>query len=500
MNLHLTTAQVDRAVGTLLATAAGDALGAPYEFGDPLPQTTVVEMRRSGIWELGEWTDDTSMAIAIARVAATGADLRDESAQDKIAAAWYEWSLDAKDVGIQTSRVLREGMRAATQESLTAPGARHIRAAAHAHYEREPNHSGGNGSLMRTAPVAIAYLDDEGAMIEAAAAISDLTHADPQAAEACVLWCLAIRHAILAGTIDVRRGLDRLSPDRRDVWTARLDEAEANPPSHFTKNGWVVHALQGAWSAISSTPVPAEDPAQPTFRAQHLQRGLKAAVRGGRDTDTVAAIAGGLLGAAYGASAIPAAWRRHLHGWPGLHARDLVRLAALTARGGANDPQGWPSIRRMDYSRFRSTGAIARHPHDDGVWIGGTDALADLPEGVNAVVSLCRLGTDEVPAHGIAPADHLEVWLMDHEDPAKNLHLAYVLDDAARVVAALRAEGKVVLLHCVQAESRTPTIAALYGARVSGSSADEAVADIQRVLPGARPNPAFRAALRSLGG
>ena len=50
-------------------------------------------------------------------------------------------------------------------------------------------------------------------------------------------------------------------------------------------------------------------------------------MRGGGDTDTVAAIAGGLLGAAYGASAVPAEWRRVLHGWPGLATRGLVALA-----------------------------------------------------------------------------------------------------------------------------------------------------------------------------
>jgi hypothetical protein len=79
----------------------------------------------------------------------------------------------------------------------------------------------------------------------------------------------------------------------------------------------VVEALQGAWSAISITPVPQDDPATGAFRADHLRLALDAAVRGAGDTDTVAAIAGGLLGAAYWASAVPAEWRRVLHGWPG---------------------------------------------------------------------------------------------------------------------------------------------------------------------------------------
>jgi ADP-ribosyl-[dinitrogen reductase] hydrolase len=64
--------------------------------------------------------------------------------------------------------------------------------------------------------------------------------------------------------------------------------------------------LQGAWSAITTTLIPQDDPASGVFRVDHLRLALDAAVRGGGDTDTVAAIAGGLLGAAYGASAVPA--------------------------------------------------------------------------------------------------------------------------------------------------------------------------------------------------
>ena len=73
---------------------------------------------------------------------------------------------------------------------------------------------------------------------------------------------------------------------------------------------------------------------------------LDAAVRAGDDTDTVAAIAGGLLRAAYGASAVPLEWRVLLHGWPWLRAHDLVDLAAAIARGGKPDS--------FDFSYFDS--------------------------------------------------------------------------------------------------------------------------------------------------
>src|SRR5512146_469364 len=313
--MELTTAQLDRACGALLATAAGDALGAGYEFGPPLPDDAPVEMKGGGSlgWEPGEWTDDTSMAIAIAEVAATGADLRSARAQDRVVARWAGWAQTARDVGIQTGEVLAAAPRGTAAEALAAAAGLHQRT----------GHTAGNGSLMRTAPVALAYLDDPDGLTEAAAALSALTHHDPEAGEACVLWCHAIRHAVLTGELDARAGLAPLRNGSRRVWAQRLQEAERARPRDFARNGWVVEALQSAWSAIAATPVPADAPAAGQFRAGHLRLALESAVRGGRDADTVAAIAGGLLGAAWGASAVPAAWRRVLHGWPGLRSRDL---------------------------------------------------------------------------------------------------------------------------------------------------------------------------------
>jgi ADP-ribosylglycohydrolase len=163
---------------------------------------------------------------------------------------------------------------------------------------------------MRTAPVALAHLHDEAALVSAAAAVSTLTHYEEDATEACILWCVAVRHTVLTGELDVRAGLHLVDP----VWRERLDEAETQEPAHFAHtNGWVVAALQGAWSAIS--------------RSTSLEDGLRRAVCGGGDTDTVAAIAGALLGAAYGERAVPAHWRAALHGWPGWRADDLTQAA-----------------------------------------------------------------------------------------------------------------------------------------------------------------------------
>ena len=325
--MTLTTAQLDRACGVLLGTAAGDALGAPYEFGPPRGPELEVAMVGGGSfgWEPGEWTDDSSMAIAIAQVAATGADLRGEEALDAIVRRWHEWSQHAKDVGVQTRSVLSQAGR----HGISAQKARTESAALH----KLTGRTAGNGSLMRTAPVALAYLDDKIALVEAARAVSELTHYDSEAGDACVLWCVAIRQAILTGLLDIRIGLQHIDADRRELWASRFDVAQASRPSDFTNNGWVVEALQAAWSAIATTPVPQDDPAAGIFRVDHLRLALDAAVRGGNDTDTVAAIAGGLLGATYGGSAVPADWRRILHGWPGMQTRELVALATRIVKG-----------------------------------------------------------------------------------------------------------------------------------------------------------------------
>ena len=55
-----------------------------------------------------------------------------------------------------------------------------------------------------------------------------------------------------------------------------------------------------------------------------------------------------------------------------------------------------------------------------------------------------------------------------------------------------------MFLHCVAGQSRTPTVAALYGARLRNVSAEEALREITAVLPRVYPNSAFRAALRCL--
>ena len=100
------------------------------------------------------------------------------------------------------------------------------------------------GLLQKAVFRGIGSFHNKDALAQAARAISELTHFDPEAGDACVLWCAAIRHAVHTGELDVRIGLPHIPVDRREVWVQRLVEAEASQPSAFTRsNGWVVAAL-----------------------------------------------------------------------------------------------------------------------------------------------------------------------------------------------------------------------------------------------------------------
>ncbi|NEW44586.1 ADP-ribosylglycohydrolase family protein [Nocardia cyriacigeorgica] len=293
---------LDRAAGALVGSAAGDALGAGYEFTHPGPDSEI-GMIGGGVfgWAPGQWTDDTSMAMAIALAAdksAGGIDL------DEVAAGFMRWwDSQPPDVGVQTSKVLGAGPATARDMQAVAMSL--------------PGLTGGNGSLMRTGPVALAFLDRPEECTRVAGTIGLLTHHDQQAIEACEMWSHAIRHAVVeAGFDGVREYAARCTA--ADYWMPLLDQAETGTPQDFPKNGWVVHALQTAWWAITTT-----EQSGP----EHLPRALERCVRAGGDTDTTAAIAGALLGARWGASAVPAEWRRILHGYPGLTGDDLVVLA-----------------------------------------------------------------------------------------------------------------------------------------------------------------------------
>ena len=334
--MKLTAVQRDRAAGVLVAQGCGDALGVPYEFKPTLGNADIPEMIGGGLgpYAPGEYSDDTQMAVCIAEELAGGASLADDATLDAIAERFEQWrDGGASDVGIQTGAVL------AAAKSRPGPAAARLRDAAAA-LHRRTGRTAGNGALMRCAPIALAELGDDEGLAHGARAVAELTHADPLAGDSCVLWCVAIDRAVREGRLDgIHDGLALLPAERRPRWEAWLKDAESQPPATFSPNGFTVTALQAALSAISHTPVPEQDPARRRFASQHLEDAVVAAIRIGDDTDTIAAIAGALLGARWGIWAIPARWRVALHGWPGLRTDDLIRLGVLVASRGQSDSQ-----------------------------------------------------------------------------------------------------------------------------------------------------------------
>ena len=487
----------DRTMGVLIASACGDALGAGYEFQPhPLSPDHAIEMKGTHSFAPGEWTDDSSQMVAIGQAAAEGLELRSHAGQEAVARKYQAWynSPDCHDVGVHTQDVFwaafqRDGSLAVALEEV----AREKEA-------RSPNSSGGNGAIMRTAPVALAFIKDqlpiaeEVRLIDEAARVQSLlTHYDQPTAALASAWCLLIRSAITtAGDGDFTaikfqalQWLSTINPEDAFRVEALLNEAEDSQPHDFKNNGWSQHAVQAAWSAITTTPIDVDDKQAETYRASHLQRALEACCRIHNDTDTVACIAGGVLGATWGLSAIPLSWRRWIHGWPGLNDRGLVELTAGIL--GRDDPE-WPLQDHFDYTGYGDISSFAMHPHDSGVVLAAVGAVtAPDPRAmdVTAVVSLCRMGRDDMPIPNVEAKNWIQVPLVDSSNA--NAHTQFLIDQAADAIAEFRAEGHRVLVHCVQAMSRTPSVAARYSVRHRGMDSDAALRDVCGVLPLSSP-------------
>ena len=425
--MHLEAIQLDRAVGAMLGLAAGDVLSAGgFEMSPFGGEHLIEDCGRSLNPEPGEWTDCTAMAIPIAQFLAEGRSLGDDAALADVVDARYP------------------AARAAEVEG--SPRAR------------------GDESLARVAPVALGYLaaGQEGALARAARVVSSLDREGPDAADASVLLCLTIRHSILTGELDLSSQVTSLPTVRRDRWERLIARAETGQPEDFAGNGHAVEALQGAWAAVR--------------HARGVADTLERAARGGAHSCAIAAIAGALGGATKGGSAVPARWRRLLHGRPGLRTRGLVDLAVLAARGGRPDGSGWPLA-----DRFPASGVdtLTPHPHDDGVLLASLDGLDHLPIDVRTVLSLCRVGRRQTDR------EQVEFWLVDA--PGKNADVDAVLIDIADTLAAVREQGQRVVVHCREARSRTAAVAVLHSVRHLGVPFAEAEHAIAHALPDYEP-------------
>jgi ADP-ribosylglycohydrolase len=278
----------DRAIGALLGLAAGDALGTTLEFTRRDSRPPLTDMVGGGPFRLapGEWTDDTSMALCLARSLLAHRALDPLDLMQRFC-RWRDQGEDACtgrcfDIGATVNAALARFQR--TGDPLAG--------------SPDPE-TAGNGSLMRLAPVAIFWHRDAAQADAAAALQSRTTHAAPAAVDACRVFArLLVR--VIAG--EDKRAL--LEPWEQ---TGDLDPAVAavvagswrtKDRDAIRSSGYVVHSLEAALWAVD--------------RAGGFEEAVLLAANLGDDADTVAAIAGQLAGAIWGASGIPERWRHRL--------------------------------------------------------------------------------------------------------------------------------------------------------------------------------------------
>ncbi|MFV2119331.1 ADP-ribosylglycohydrolase family protein [Streptomyces sp. Act-28] len=282
--------RMERAMATVVGSAVGDALGAPFEFGPPGAFSARFpdpgrggEMCGGGGWEPGEATDDTQMAVLVAEslLRRGGLDLPD------VFARFQRWAAAGpKDIGLQTEDVLTNGM----------PW--DLAAATHFQVNRR---AAGNGSLMRASTSAVHFARaGRRATMDAARRIAALTHGDRAAWEGTAVFHELVR-LCLAGADPLRAlpdVLDLVHPDHRQRYATVL-AADWHPDRATEPNGAVWPCLGTAVWALRGT--------------TGFEDAVRAAIDVGGDTDTVAAVTGGLAGAYHGWDAIPARWTELLH-------------------------------------------------------------------------------------------------------------------------------------------------------------------------------------------
>jgi ADP-ribosyl-[dinitrogen reductase] hydrolase len=304
----------ERVEGGLVGLLVGDALGVPYEFYPPeeIPPAAAIEFEppagfRPAHWGVppGTWSDDGAHALCLL-ASLLGCDRLDPEDLGRRLLNWYlsgYMAVDGKvfDIGNQTVRAL-----AALKDGVPALQA-----------GPAEERSNGNGSLMRVLPLALWHRGNDARLVEDACLQSRVTHGHPRSQVCCALYCLWARRTLegvddpWGAAVAALRGIvAEDSPLRVELeGTVRPDD-----PPDGRGGGHVVDCLHSARLAVQAGP---------------YERAVKAAVAIGNDTDTTAAVAGGIAGLRDGIAAIPRRWVEALRG------RDLYEplLRTLRARG-----------------------------------------------------------------------------------------------------------------------------------------------------------------------
>lgn len=283
--------------GTLIGLAVGDALGAAVEFRSPGSFKPVTGYRGGGPHGLnaGEWTDDTSMALALAdSIGSVGWDLDDQACRY---VDWWrtgKYSVNGRcfDIGVTTRYALSEFLN---HNNALKSGDTSERAS-------------GNGSIMRLAPVPIRYADLYPLKIEELSRLADEsslpTHASEQCRSACrylatvlaALICGEDRADVLSSNWKPLKTLNEIKPLHPMI--QNVAQGSYRDHSTIKGSGWVVKSLEAAlWAFHDSS---------------SFEEAVLNAVNLGDDADTTGAICGQLSGAFWGESAISDSLRNGL--------------------------------------------------------------------------------------------------------------------------------------------------------------------------------------------
>jgi ADP-ribosyl-[dinitrogen reductase] hydrolase len=287
--------KMERYSGCLTGLAAGDALGTTLEFLSPGTFTPIEDMQGGGPFKLqpGQWTDDTSMALCLA-----------ESLIEKQA-------FDPVDQLQRYCRWFREGYLSSNSRCFdigltVAEALRRFEKTGEPYCGSTDPQKAGNGSLMRLAPVAMAYAGDPQQAFQFAAHSSQTTHGAPAAVDACRYYA-----GLLVGALEGAEKDEILSPLyspqsdyyetyplHPDVYDIALGSFKHRHPPQIKGSGYVIRSLEAAlWAFFHST----------SFR-----EGCLLAVNLGDDADTTGAVYGQIAGAYYGINGIPEEWRSQL--------------------------------------------------------------------------------------------------------------------------------------------------------------------------------------------
>lgn len=277
------SSEKDRYSGCLLGLACGDAVGTTVEFRPRGTFPPVTDMTGGGPFDLqpGQWTDDTSMALCLARSLVDHKGFNPVDQMNRycnwINDGYMSSTGECFDIGGTVLQAVRTYQRTGDPFSGST----------------DPQ-SAGNGSIMRLAPVPMFYAPSLEKTIRYSGESSRTTHAASEAIECAQLFGAQLRAALLGTSKQEILSSSGFKPAMpKVVALADVSYADKNE-QHIRGSGYVVESLEAAlWCFLITN----------SYRDAVLL-----ATNLGDDADTTAAIVGQIAGAFYGVSGIPEHW------------------------------------------------------------------------------------------------------------------------------------------------------------------------------------------------